>query len=89
MQTDKKKSVLFIRLKFAFEMRFAHAHSHKTIKRHMKLKKRFQTKFQTMKIHYQPCLQNDNKMTKTCAKTWDRETLKDGILSKFQPCKHY
>ena len=29
------KSVLFIILKFAFEMRFAHAHSHKTIKRHM------------------------------------------------------
>ena len=31
-------------------------------------------------------LQNDNKMTKICAKTWDRETLKDGIVSKFQRC---
>ena len=28
-------------------------------------------------------LQNDNKMTKTCTKTWCRETLKDGIVSKF------
>ena len=29
-------------------------------------------------------LQNDNKMTKTCAKTWGRETLKDGLFLKFQ-----
>ena len=29
-------------------------------------------------------LQNDNKMTKTRAKTGGRETPKDGILSKLQ-----
>ena len=29
-------------------------------------------------------LQNDNKMTKTCAKEGGRETLKDGIILKLQ-----
>ena len=67
-------------------MRFALAHSHKAIKRHaVQLIKRFQTKFQPMELDFQPFfLQNDNKMTKTCAKIGGRETLKDGIVSKRQ-----
>ena len=51
----------------------------------MKLSKRFQTKFQPMKIDYQPFyLQNDNTISKTRAKTGNRETLKDGIVSQLQ-----
>ena len=39
-ETIINNSSLFTKLKFAFQMRFAHAHSYKTTKRHVQLVER-------------------------------------------------